>query len=586
MNTGTHFVDLWSATGTLLATATSTNETASGWQQVNFSTPVKITAGTTYVASYHTSSGEYSDTPYYFDTLQSPTSGSLSATADGLNGVYAYGSGSSFPTNVSPTGDNYGVDVVFDDTSQLPQANDDSGFVTTENTALSIPGSALLANDTDPKGLTLSIAGVSNPSNGTVTYDPTSQTVGFVPTTGYTGPASFTYTVTDGQFSASGNVSLTVNYPVTAQSLFNTEDTPATVTVNDPNSVELGVEFQASTPGTITGIRFYKGPQNTGAHIGNLWSATGTLLASATFTNETASGWQEVDLSKPVAVTAGTTYVVSYHTNGDYSADTKYFAIPHNNGSLTALASGVTGGDGLYAYGTGAIFPSNTYNASNYWVDVVFNGSPNQPPVANDDSGFSTAENIALSIPASALLANDAGFNGTPLSITGVSNGANGTVSYDATTQTVSFVPTSGYTGMASFTYSIGQGSTASANVALLVYDPSAATLFSLASTPSIVTANDTNSVELGVKFQASEDGDITGIRFYKGAENTGPHVADLWSATGTLLATATFTNEAASGWEQVNFSTPVAISAGTTTLLRTTRTAIILSIPISLPLR
>ena len=215
------------------------------------------------------------------------------------------------------------VDVVFDDTSQSPQANNDSGFVTTENTALSIPSSALLANDTDPKGLTLSIAGVSNPSNGTVTYNPTTQTVSFVPTTGYTGPASFTYTVTDGQASASGNVSLTVNYPVTAQSLFNTEDTPATVTANDPNSVELGVEFQASTTGTITGIRFYKGPQNTGPHIGNLWSATGTFLASATFTNETASGWQEVDLSKPVAVTAGTTYVVSYHTNGDYSVDTQ-----------------------------------------------------------------------------------------------------------------------------------------------------------------------------------------------------------------------------------------------------------------------
>ena len=85
---------------------------------------------------------------------------------------------------------------------------------------------------------------------------------------------------------------------------------------------------------------------------------------------------------------------------------------------------------------------------------------------------------------------------------------ANGTVSYDANTQTVSFVPTTGYTGTASFTYSVtdGQGGTASANVALFVNDPSAASLFSLTSTPSIVTANDPNSVELGVKFQASRD--------------------------------------------------------------------------------
>ena len=38
--------------GTLLASATFSNETASGWQQVNFSSPVSITAGTTYIASY------------------------------------------------------------------------------------------------------------------------------------------------------------------------------------------------------------------------------------------------------------------------------------------------------------------------------------------------------------------------------------------------------------------------------------------------------------------------------------------------------------------------------------------------------
>ena len=50
-----------------------------------------------------------------------------------------------------------------------------------------------------------------------------------------------------------------------------------------PSSVELGFKFTSSVSGEITGIRFYKGPQNTGTHIGDLWSADGTLLASATF---------------------------------------------------------------------------------------------------------------------------------------------------------------------------------------------------------------------------------------------------------------------------------------------------------------
>ena len=109
----------------------------------------------------------------------------------------------------------------------------------------------------------------------------------------------------------------------------------------------------------------------------------GTLLATATFTNETASGWQQVNLSSPVVVTAGTTYVVSYRTSGNYSVTSNYFATSDTNGELTALANG-----GVYAYGTGSIFPTNSFNASNYWVDVVFNGAPLRPPVANNDSGF------------------------------------------------------------------------------------------------------------------------------------------------------------------------------------------------------
>ena len=433
-NTGTHVADLWTASGTLLASATFTNESASGWQQVNFSNPVAITAGTTYVASYHTS-GDYSVDGNYFATAHA--NGSLTAPASdasGGDGLYAYGAGSLFPTNTY-NASNYWVDVVFEPSPAV--VNNDSGFVATENTALSIPASALLANDTDSNGLPLSITGVSNPIDGTVSYDPNTQIVTFMPTTA--GTASFTYSVTDGSASAWGNVSITVNSPPTAQTLFFVSDTPAAVTVDDPNPVELGVKFQASQNGTITGIRFYKGPQNTGTHVADLWTASGTLLASATFTNESASGWQQVNFSNPVAITAGTTYVASYHTSGDYSANGNYFATAHANGSLTAPASDASGGDGLYAYGAGSIFPTNTYNASNYWVDVVFEPSPVQSAVANNDSGFAATENTPLSIPASALLANDTDSNGFPLSITGVSNPSNGTVSYDPNTQTVSF---------------------------------------------------------------------------------------------------------------------------------------------------
>jgi hypothetical protein len=95
--------------------------------------------------------------------------------------------------------------------------------------------------------------------------------------------------------------------------------------------VELGLKFQTSVVGTVMGIRFYKTPGNTSRHVGNLWSATGALLATANFTNETATGWQQANLSRPVTLTPGTTYVVSYHTTF-YSADDNYFVSAHTGG--------------------------------------------------------------------------------------------------------------------------------------------------------------------------------------------------------------------------------------------------------------
>ena len=55
-----------------------------------------------------------------------------------------------------------------------------------------------------------------------------------------------------------------------------------------------------SLAGTINGIRFYKGAGNGGTHLGHLWTNGGALLAEATFTGETASGWQTARFATPV----------------------------------------------------------------------------------------------------------------------------------------------------------------------------------------------------------------------------------------------------------------------------------------------
>ena len=208
------------------------------------------------------------------------------------------------------------------------------------------------------------------------------------------------------------------------QGLFSPTSVPDLVSFDDPNSVELGVQFTASADGSISGLQFYKGPENTGPHVASLWTADGMLLATATFTDETSSGWQQVSFATPVAITAGTTYVASYHTSGNYSAGPGYFDDPLTEGPLSAPAAA-----GVYAYGPDTTFPDQTFNANNYWVDVVFNvpvtitaltldsgngtltdnhdGTWTYTPAANDDSAASfsyTASDGTLSASSTASL--------------------------------------------------------------------------------------------------------------------------------------------------------------------------------------
>jgi Domain of unknown function (DUF4082)/Bacterial Ig domain/Fibronectin type III domain/Lysyl oxidase len=178
--------------------------------------------------------------------------------------------------------------------------------------------------------------------------------------------------------------------------------TPATVDSGDGNSVEIGVKFTSEVGGDVTGIRFYKATTNTGTHIGSLWSTSGTLLASATFTSETASGWQQVSFATPVAIAANTTYIAGYFApKGHYSDTSSGFATAGvSNPPLTALANS-TSADGVYTYGKTSSFPTSTYKATNYWVDVDF--EPGTATVPGQPTGVTaTAGNGSASVTWSA----------------------------------------------------------------------------------------------------------------------------------------------------------------------------------------
>ncbi|MFD1728966.1 DUF4082 domain-containing protein, partial [Rhizobium viscosum] len=423
-----------------------------------------------------------------------------------------------------------------------------------------------------------------------------------------------------------------------------------------------------------------------------LWTSTGTKLASATFTNTTASGWQTVNFTTPVTITANTTYVASYHTTGAYVATNNFFTAAVTSGPLTASASG----NGVYRYGgsaTTGIFPNATYNAANYYADVVFrpSGSNTVPTavadagdatekggVANGSGGVVASGNVltndtdpdagdtktvtavvfgatsgtlgsALSGTYGSLVLNASGAysyavnetnaavqalrqstntlsdvfsytmrdtagatatanltitihgaNDAPVlavqtatqnattgsafsftlptttfsdvdsgeTLTYTATAADGTalpawLAFNATTRTFSGTPTTAGTYGVKVTATDlgGLAANETFNIAVSAA-PTTYSLFSASSTPTQTNLNDGQQLELGVKFQANVAGDITAIKFYRSANDNGQNVVDLWTSTGTKLASATFTNTTASGWQTVNFTTPVTITA------------------------
>ena len=673
-NNGTHVGNLWTTSGTKLASVTFTGETASGWQEADFASPVAVTAGTVYVASYFAPAGHYAADTSYFATA-GVDNAPLHALKDGVNGgdgVYAYGASSVFPTSTFSS-TNYWVDVVFASGAQnVPGAptsvtatpgnaaatvswtappDGGSGITsytvtpyvgTTAQTATVITGNPPatsatvtgLTNGTSytftvtaknsvgsgpasapsspvtpappaapaaPTGVTATAGRASAmvswtaPSNGgsaitsyTVTpyvgttAQPVTTVTGSPPATsvtvtGLTNGTTYTFTVTatnavgTGPASAASNAVTPSATLCTSCTIWPSTATPANPSLGDTASVEVGVKFTSDSSGSITGVRFYKGASNTGTHVGNLWTASGTKLASATFTGESGSGWQQVSFATPVTITAGTVYVASYFAPaGHYAGDGGYFSLSGvGSPPLQALQDGVSGGNGVYAYSSASTFPSSSYNATNYWVDVVFSGTattPGAPTNVTASAGDGSA-GVSWTAP------SNGGSTITSYTVTPFV----GTTAQTPTTVTgnppASNVTVTGLTNGTSYTFKVSAtnaAGTGPASAASNAVTPSssggcaACTIWSASTAPVNPSTSDTSAVQLGVKFTADRNGSITGIRFYKGTGNTGTHVGTLWTSTGTKLASATFAGETATGWQQVTFATPVAITAGT----------------------
>ena len=360
-------------------------------------------------------------------------------------------------------------------------------------------------------------------------------------------------------------------YQGTLPSLFTTQ-TPVNVNVNDgagsAGDYELGMEFTSAKAGQISAIRYYKAPSETGTHVGNIWSSTGALLASVTFSGETASGWQQQTLSSPLTIQANTTYVVSVNANSYFAATFGGLSNTVTNGDLSAVADGSNG----VINATPGLFPAQSPGNSNYFRDIVFNptSSPNNHVGTVALSGSATQNQTLM-----ANVTDSDGLSGVTISYQWQRfvNNAWSNVG-GATSQTLSL--DSSFVGQqvrvnALYTDTLGgvENILSPASSAIIAAaGPSNESIFTT-QTPVNVNVNDgagsAGDYELGMEFTSAKAGQISAIRYYKAPSETGTHVGNIWSSTGALLASVTFSGETASGWQQQTLSSPLTIQANTT---------------------
>jgi hypothetical protein len=294
--------------------------------------------------------------------------------------VYSTNSTLSFPNQSGVNNINYYVDAIYQSGLGPDTTAPTVASTTPASDATGVPVStavsAAFSEALDSSSVTdasLTLTSASGAVAGSVSYDSASASVIFNRATALTPNTTYTATVSGVKDIAGNTLASAFAWSFTTATSnaanFFGGAMPTNTSAGDTSAGEFGMRFSSDSNGYITGIRFYKGANNTGTHVGSLWSSTGTLLAQGQFTSETATGWQTLTFSSPVAITANTEYVASYFAPvGGYAYDNGYFNVAKDAAPLHAPA----GNNGVYAYGSSPTFPTSSYNSTNYWVDVTF----------------------------------------------------------------------------------------------------------------------------------------------------------------------------------------------------------------------
>ena len=314
-------------------------------------------------------------------------------------------------------------------------------------------------------------------------------------------------------------------------------------------------KFRPTSPGCVKGVRFYKGPANSGGHVGHLWTLDGTLLGTATFADESETGWQQADFAdagrrstagpdlRRVVLRPGGRLLGHRRRLRRGRRRPRGAPAPPRQRRRAATACSATASSGV---------PTSSYNDTNYCGRRRRSSSRPTPPARSSSTtppAIGSSSVATGTIVTGHLRRSPSPRRRSTFTLTGARGRRRRRRSPTTrppgpprSPRPAALAEADRYTATVSAADTRGNAMPAPSTWAFTTVTPAgrdARPRSGTARPPRPPRRPTTRSaIEVGLKFRADSDGHVTGIRFYKGPGNIGPHVGHLWRADGTLLAT------------------------------------------------